>query len=682
MASLGRLQRLFYESVKEKRFHLYHFVVERYKYVVGHVQHRDRQDPEREVQFMSDYMINGVSNPVKIGFRSYSDPYTDKKNVVRTCDRFLRAAAALPEDEYLGWEIAVDKAGAPSNLVFSSKSVDISIGDYKWIFESSAAVTSGISVSMGDNFQKDRLIYKFTYNTASKETEHRRDNERGYFSYEYGDSDTLENFINLLEMMKGAGGIFFRLLVRGDGNGCVKGVIVLLSLPSPMTLRMKAALSMAFPLTVIREADLSEANCLWQNIPTDLIVEGMIGLQQVLMYYGDKAEADTDKNVTEEKSSVNECNGDKGLIWERDPEETVTDERKPGSVSKTPIEDMELSVRPYNCLKRAGVDTVEKLRVMNEEDLAKVRNLGRRSIIEIKARLAALSEQEKKTALTAVNYKTMLDELIGLEAVKEQIKKITAYARMKQDMESSGRPGVPMVLNMEFIGNPGTAKTTVARILAGILHEIGLLSTGNMVEAGRADLIAEYEGQTAEKVREVFKKAQGKLLFIDEAYSLVEQWEGAYGDEAIDTIVQEMENHRDETIVVFAGYPEEMEEFFSRNPGLRSRVPFQISFQDYSAEEMERICEMEAEKRGFSIGEEAKERIMELCKAAKAVANAGNGRFCRNLVESAILGYASRMYGEEDIKGNRDYVLIGSDFSEVLLPAKKKAATSIGFRIA
>ena len=162
-----------------------------------------------------------------------------------------------------------------------------------------------------------------------------------------------------------------------------------------------------------------------------------------------------------------------------------------------------------------------------------------------------------------------------------------------------------MVLNMEFIGNPGTAKTTVARITAGILHEIGLLPTSELVEVGRADLVAKYTGQTADKVKEVFQKAKGKLLFIDEAYALTDCWENSYGDEAISTIVQEMENNREDTVVIFAGYPDKMNEFFSRNPGLRSRVPFTIRFSDYSAEEMAQIVEAEAKKRGFSLMPEA-----------------------------------------------------------------------------
>lgn len=144
----------------------------------------------------------------------------------------------------------------------------------------------------------------------------------------------------------------------------------------------------------------------------------------------------------------------------------------------------------------------------------------------------------------------LLDELVGLGEVKAQIKRLAAFVKMKQAMADKEGAAVPIVLNMEFVGNPGTAKTTVARIVAGILHEIGLLPTSELVEVGRADLVAKYVGQTAEKVKEVFQKAKGKLLFIDEAYALTDCWENSYGDEVINTIVQEMENNREDTVVI------------------------------------------------------------------------------------------------------------------------------------
>ncbi len=345
-------------------------------------------------------------------------------------------------------------------------------------------------------------------------------------------------------------------------------------------------------------------------------------------------------------------------------------------------------MRTYVCLNRAGIYTLGDLRKMSREDLAKIRNLGSRSLEEVINKLASmgLSLQGEQQPPSSSH---MLAQLIGLKDVKEQVRKIAAFARMKKDMETLGRTSVPVALNMEFVGNPGTAKTTVARILAGIFQEIGILSSSQIVEAGRADLVAGYIGQTAINVKSVFKRARGKLLFIDEAYSLASDSQRDFGYEAINTIVQEMENSRGDTVVVFAGYPEEMENFFSMNPGLRSRVPFRISFPDYSTDEMAQIVALEAQKRGFSLCPRALEKAVSLCGEAKHRSDAGNGRFCRNLVENAILGYALRVYGEgaEAADGAvKDFILGEEDFSlpdnMQAIPERQEAKKTapIGFR--
>ena len=192
-------------------------------------------------------------------------------------------------------------------------------------------------------------------------------------------------------------------------------------------------------------------------------------------------------------------------------------------------------------------------------------------------------------------------------------------------------------------------------------------------------------GQTAEKVRDVFQRAKGRVLFIDEAYSLVDDREGSFGDEAITTIVQEMENHRSETVVIFAGYPKEMADFMDRNPGLRSRVPFQIEFQDYSAEEMAQIAEHETRGRGFSIAPEAMEKVLSICEENSGNIECGNGRFSRNLVEKAILNYASRVYGSDyekkDDTEQRDFVLNAEDFSALDFKTKKEGVRPLGFAV-
>ena len=239
-----------------------------------------------------------------------------------------------------------------------------------------------------------------------------------------------------------------------------------------------------------------------------------------------------------------------------------------------------------------------------------------------------------------------LHDLIGLRELKEKVDEIVQYTAFRRKLQKLGRnTGESVNLNFAFLGNPGTAKTTAARLLARVMKEQGILEKGELIEVGRADLIAKYTGQTAIKVQDVFQRAEGSVLFIDEAYSLLDGWENEFGDEAIATIVQEMENQRDRLIVIFAGYPEKMETFLSRNPGLRSRIPFVIPFADYSADELVQITESEAVRRGYALAAGAGERIREICADAMKHEDFGNGRFCRNLLDAAELRYAARTAG-------------------------------------
>lgn len=343
------------------------------------------------------------------------------------------------------------------------------------------------------------------------------------------------------------------------------------------------------------------------------------------------------------------------------------------------IEDMEFSVRTFNSLKRAGYHTYDEIRDLTDEELGRIRNLGRKSVEEIRKKVEEYrfrpvrkaEDPEKK------DYVSMLEGLTGLAGVKKQVRRVCALSLLKKDMKEKGKGSIPVSLNMCFVGNPGTAKTTAARILAGLLYEADILKSPDILEAGRADLVGRYVGETAQKVRTVFSAAEGRLLFVDEAYSLLDMNEGSYGDEAINTLVQEMENRRDSTVVVFAGYPDRMEDFFSRNPGLRSRIPFLIPFEDYGIEELLAITSAEAEKRGFSLSGEAGEKVREICLSAMKERDFGNGRFCRNLVENAVLSYAERNYG---VRGRsvEDFMLTGEDFSAPV-QGKKEASRRIGF---
>lgn len=234
----------------------------------------------------------------------------------------------------------------------------------------------------------------------------------------------------------------------------------------------------------------------------------------------------------------------------------LIDKNFEASKNSTYIEEPELSPRSFNCLKRAGINTVEELQALSDDELKNIRNLGRKAGDEVRQKLAEF-------------------------------------------------PDLPLP---------------------------------------------------------IFEKARGKVLFIDEAYSLVDDRAGLFGDEAINTLIQEMENNRDKTIVIFAGYPDEMESFLSRNPGLSSRVPFIINFSDYSVEEMVKIAELEAKNKGFRIGTEAYEKVAAICSEAAHRSDMGNGRFCRNLIESAILGYALRIYGNEDSIKGKNCILESEDF--------------------
>ncbi len=197
-------------------------------------------------------------------------------------------------------------------------------------------------------------------------------------------------------------------------------------------------------------------------------------------------------------------------------------------------------------------------------------------------------------------------------------------------------------------------------------------------------MVAKYTGRTSIKVKAVFGKAKGNVLFIDEAYSLVDGWENEYGDEAIATIVQEMENNRDDMIVIFAGYPDKMEKFLSRNPGLRSRVPFVVEFKDYSADELTAIAKSEAARRGYTVAESAEKKIHEICSAAMKADEFGNGRFSRNLVEAAVMRAASRTINTMTPEADFDslFVLEASDFAAPDNLKKEKKTRTIGFSVA
>ncbi len=238
-----------------------------------------------------------------------------------------------------------------------------------------------------------------------------------------------------------------------------------------------------------------------------------------------------------------------------------------------------------------------------------------------------------------------LNALIGLTTIKHDVKELTDFVQVQKMRKDAGLKSVPVSLHLVFTGNPGTGKTTVARIIARIYKNIGVLSKGQLVEVDRSGLVAGYVGQTALKTQEKIKEAMGGVLFIDEAYALANNADDAFGKEAIDTILKAMEDHRDDFIVVVAGYTGPMENFINSNPGLKSRFNKYIEFPDYTIDELMAIFEMNCKKYDYQMDEDVKKQVRALITLRKLtqLENFANAREVRNLFEEIITNQARRV---------------------------------------
>ncbi|MFJ7729254.1 stage V sporulation protein K [Neobacillus sp. NPDC097160] len=239
-----------------------------------------------------------------------------------------------------------------------------------------------------------------------------------------------------------------------------------------------------------------------------------------------------------------------------------------------------------------------------------------------------------------------LGALVGMEEMKRMIKEIYAWIYVNKKREEMGLKARKQALHMMFKGNPGTGKTTVARLIGKLFQKMSVLTKGHLIEAERADLVGEYIGHTAQKTRDLIKKAQGGILFIDEAYSLGRGGEKDFGKEAIDTLVKHMEDKQHEFILILAGYSREMDYFLTLNPGLHSRFPLVIDFPDYNIDQLMDIAGRMLIEREYTLSHEAEKKLRDHLIWVKAVLNPNsfsNGRYVRNVIEKSVRAQAMRL---------------------------------------
>lgn len=228
-----------------------------------------------------------------------------------------------------------------------------------------------------------------------------------------------------------------------------------------------------------------------------------------------------------------------------------------------------------------------------------------------------------------------VNQLIGLQEFKDTIHQMLSAQKRLIIARSRGRNIRPSTFHMCFLGNPGTGKTEMSKLTAKILYRAGIVSKDTLTVAGRSSLVGDHVGETALKTKALLKKASGGVLLIDEAYSLMDDRSNSYGDEAINTLVEEMEKYRDDLVIIFAGYPDRMQEFLNTNPGLQSRIPFTVHFPNYTTNQLCSIAKKMAEEDGYYLREDVSEKLTEILNNAMKDPHFGNARYVRNLIEKA-----------------------------------------------
>jgi probable Rubsico expression protein CbbX len=253
-------------------------------------------------------------------------------------------------------------------------------------------------------------------------------------------------------------------------------------------------------------------------------------------------------------------------------------------------------------------------------------------------------------------------ELVALAPVKTRIREIAALLVIDRMRREEGLTSQPPSLHMSFTGNPGTGKTTVALRMAEILHRLGYVEKGHLVAVSREDLVGQYVGHTAPKTKDVLKRAYGGVLFIDEAYYLHRpENERDYGQEAIEILLQVMENDRDKLVVILAGYKDRMDAFFQSNPGMASRVTHHVDFPDYTPDELMEIAERMLERQDYRLSPEAERAFREYLERRMQMPRFAHGRSMRNAIDRARLRHASRLVAADTTPGHDELMTIEAD---------------------
>jgi probable Rubsico expression protein CbbX len=253
-------------------------------------------------------------------------------------------------------------------------------------------------------------------------------------------------------------------------------------------------------------------------------------------------------------------------------------------------------------------------------------------------------------------------ELVALTPVKTRIREVAALLVIDRLRREEGLTSQPPSLHMSFTGNPGTGKTTVALRMAEILHELGYVEKGHLVAVSREDLVGQYVGHTAPKTKDVLKRAYGGVLFIDEAYYLHRpENERDYGQEAIEILLQVMENDRDKLVVILAGYKDRMDAFFASNPGMASRVTHHVDFPDYTPDELMEIAQRMLERQDYRLSSEAEQAFREYLERRMQMPRFAHGRSTRNAIDRARLRHASRLFDSDRPLGHDELMTIEAD---------------------